>query len=174
MKYALSLTEGELTTGRWNRPSGSWGGGQVGAGERLGITELTGDLSVSSINRSHFISTCNIKWETDLNTLEMTPCHSESPAELSPLNCAVHLCPKSDEEGLWGGGLIPGLKSEDSQIPSGTQIVPYFFVSLPEMSGLPKECLQSEIIDFRLRHQRTMQNILHERIRLLDWLVTVN
>lgn len=66
--------------------------------------ELTGDLSVSSTYRFHFISTYNIKWETDLNTLEMMPCHLEPPAELSPLNCAVHLCPKSDEEGSWGWG----------------------------------------------------------------------
>lgn len=39
-----------------------------------------------------------------------------------------------------------------------------FFVSLPEMSGLPKEYLWSEIIDFRLKHQRVMQNILHETV----------
>lgn len=62
--------------------------------------ELTGDLSVSSIYRPPFISTCNIKWETDLNTGEMTACHLEQLAELSPLNCTFHLCPKCDAEGL--------------------------------------------------------------------------
>ena len=55
-----------------------------------------GDLSVSSIYRSHFISTCNIKWETDLNMGDMTACHSLG------LNCTVHLYPKSDEEGNGG------------------------------------------------------------------------
>lgn len=100
MKYALSLTEGELTAGRWNCPNHSWWG--VGAGERRRIMKLTGDLSVSSIYRSHFISTCNIKWETDWNTGEMTACHLEQPAELSPRNGTVHLYSKSDEEGSWG------------------------------------------------------------------------
>lgn len=154
-KYALSLTEGELAADRWNCPSGSYlgGWGGTGAGERQhpGVSELTGDLPVSSIYRSHFLSTYTIKWETGLDTEEMMPCHSQQPAELSPLHRTVHWWPESDEEGSRGGGrgLIPGLKSEDNKIPSGTQIVPYFcflgffFVSLPEMSGLPKGCLPS-------------------------------
>lgn len=69
----------------------------------------------------------------------MTPCYSEPPAELSPLNCPVHLFPKSgDEEGSWGGGLIPGLKSEDSQILSGTQTAPYFLSLSLKCQGYPK------------------------------------
>lgn len=55
-----------------------------------------GDLSVSSIYRSHLISSCSITWETDLNMGDMTACHSLG------LNCTVHLYPKSDKEGNGG------------------------------------------------------------------------
>lgn len=75
----------------------------MGAGGRRGIRKLMGDLSVSSTYRPRFISTCNIKWETDLNTEEMTPCQSEQQAGLSPLQGTVPLYPKSDEEGSWAG-----------------------------------------------------------------------
>lgn len=96
MKCALSLPEGGLAAGRWHRPDRSWWG--VGAGERRGIMELTGDLSVSSIYRSPFMSTCNIKWKTDWEAGERTPRHWEQPAALSPRNGAVHLYPQSQEE----------------------------------------------------------------------------
>lgn len=96
--------------------------------------KLTGDLSVSSIYRSHFISTCNIKWETDLNTGEAMACHSEQPTELSPLNHTVHLYP----ERVTGEGMIPGLKSEDGRILGGKQTVPYFSCLSQKCQGFPK------------------------------------
>lgn len=104
--------------------------------------KLTGDLSVSSIYRSHFISTCNIKWETDLNTGEMTACHLEQPAELPPLSCTAYLYPQSEEEGSWGESMRAGLRSEEGKVPSGKQTVHiyiYIFVSLPKMSGLHRD-----------------------------------
>lgn len=126
--------------------------------------KLTGDLSVSSIYRSHFISTCNIKWETDLNTGEMTACHLEQPAELPPLSCTAYLYPQSEEEGSWGESMRAGLRSEEGKVPSGKQTVHiYIYLSLsPKCQGYT-ETLQSEI-DFCLKQQRTMKNILHERI----------
>lgn len=126
--------------------------------------KLTGDLSVSSIYRSHFISTCNIKWETDLNTGEMTACHLEQPAELPPLSCTAYLYPQSEEEGSWGESMKAGLRSEEGKVPSGKQTVHiYIYLSLsPKCQGYT-ETLQSEI-DFCLKQQRTMKNILHERI----------
>lgn len=93
--------------------------------------KLTGDLSVSSIYRSHFISTCNIKWETDLNTGEMTACHLEQPAELPPLSCTAYLYPQSEEEGSWGESMRAGLRSEEGKVPSGKQTVHiYIYICL--------------------------------------------
>lgn len=82
---------------------------------------------------------------------EMTACHLEQPAELSPLNCTFHLYPKSDDEGS-GEGLIQGLKMVTC---SQDKLFPLFPPSLPKMSGLPKECLQNEVIDFCPKQQRT-------------------
>lgn len=94
----------------------------------------------------------------------MTPCQSEQPVGLSPQHCTVLLYPKSDEEGSWVGR--PDTRSEIRGQKHTVRETDYslFFVSLPQMSGLPKECLQSEITDFCLKQQRTMQNILHKRI----------
>lgn len=103
--------------------------------------KLTGDFSVSSIYWSHFISTCNIKWETDLNTGEMTACHLEQPAELPPLSCTAYLYPQAEEERSWGEGLRAGLKSEEGKVPSGKQTVHIYIyiISLPKMSALHRD-----------------------------------
>lgn len=93
------------------------------------------------------------------------PCQSEQPVGLSPRHRTVLLYPKSDEEGSWVGR--PDTRSEirgQKHTVRETDYSLFFFVSLPQMSGLPKECLRSEITDFCLKQQRTMENILYKRI----------
>lgn len=58
-----------------------------------------------------------------------------------------------------GVGLAIGLKSVDGKKPSEKQTVHQFSSFSPKILGLSKEYLQSEIIDFCLKQQRTRQNI---------------
>lgn len=147
--YALSLTGGELTAGRWNCPNRSWWG--VGAGERRGIMKLTGDLSVSSIYRSHFISTCNIKWETDWNTEEKWRHATWNNQQSCHLETAQFICiPKVMRKGH-GGRPDTRFQFRGWWDPVRETDCSLLFISLPQMARLPRECLQSEIIDFHLK-----------------------